>query len=282
MTIPHIYVLNLLRKQKKGLENEASILIRWFENNLFKINAGKCHVVMTTTTNDLYVQVGDANISCTTEEKLLGVTIDNKLTFDPHVKKLCGKATQKLHALMRISNYMSQEQKRLIMNAFINSQFNYSPLVWMFHNRSSNNNINKIHERALRTVYEDSESTFEQLLRKDNTVCIHHRNIQALAIEIFKIKHGISPEIMKDVLQERSQPYNLRNNANFTTYNVHTVKYGIESIRHLGPRIWNLVPNEIKNSPDLKIFKKKIKSWIPSSCPCKLCKTYIMGIGYLE
>ena len=87
---------------------------------------------------------------------------------------------------------------------------------------------------------------------------------------------------MKDILQERSIPYELRNNANFTTYNVHTVTYGIESIRHLGPRIWNLVPKEIQELQDLKLFKQKIKSWIPSGCPCKLCKTYIMGIGYLE
>ena len=114
------------------------------------------------------------------------------------------------------------------MNVFINSQFNYSPLVWMFHSRNSNNSINIMFERALRTVYNDKDSTFEKLLRKDNTVYIHHRNIQALATEILKIKQGISPELMKDILQERSLPYNLRNNANFTTYNVHTVTYGIE------------------------------------------------------
>ena len=93
------------------LENEAAILIRWFENNLFKINAGKSHVIMTTTQRNLSVQVGEANVSCTSEEILLGIIVDNKLTFDPHVKKLCCKATQKLHALMRISNYMSQGQK---------------------------------------------------------------------------------------------------------------------------------------------------------------------------
>ena len=226
-----------LETTKIVLETEAAILIRWFKNNLFKINARKSHVIMTTTQKNLSVQVGEANISCTSEETLLGIIVDNKLTFDPHVKKLCCKDTQNLHALMRISNYMSQGQKRLIMNAFINSQINYCPLVWMFHNRNSNNTINKIHERAFRTVYNDNESTFDELLRKDNNVCVHHRNIQALATEMFKIKREISPEIMIDILQERSIPYYLRNNAIFVTYNVHTVKFGIESIRHLGPKI---------------------------------------------
>ena len=271
-----------LETTKIVLENEAAILIRWFEINLFKINAGKSHVIMTTTQRNLSVQVGEANISCTSEETLLGIIVDNKVTFDPHVKKLCCKATQNLHALIRISNYMSQGRKRLIMNAFINSQFSCCPLVWMFHNRNSNNTINKIHERALRTVYNDNESTFDELLRKDNIACVHHRNIQALATEIFKIKRGISPEIMIDILQERSIPYNFRNNANFVTYNVHTVKFGIESIRHLGPKIWNIMPNEIKELTDLLQFKQKIKFWIPSSCPCKLCKSNITVLGYLE
>ena len=240
------YVCTKSLKTKIVLENEAAILIRWFENNLFKINAGKSHVIMTTTQKNLSVQVGEANISCTSEETLLGIIVDNKLTFDPHVNKLCCKATQKLHALMRISNYMSQGQKRIIMNTFINSQFNYCRLVWMFHNRNSNDTINKIHERALRTVYNDNESTFDELLCKDNTVCVHHRNIQALATEMFKTKRGISPEIMIDILQEKSILYNFRSNVNFLTYNVHTVKFGIESIRQLGPKIWNIVPNEIR------------------------------------
>ena len=61
---------------------KASVLIQWFDNNLFKVNAGKSHVRMTTTHNDIYVQIGDANISCTTEGILLGITTDNKLTFD--------------------------------------------------------------------------------------------------------------------------------------------------------------------------------------------------------
>ena len=88
--------------------------------------------------------------------------------------------------------------KLIIMKAFINSQFGYCPLAWMFHSRQLNNRINKIHERALRIVHNDFGSTFNELLLKDNSVSIHNRNIQALAIELYKIKNDISPEIMKD------------------------------------------------------------------------------------
>ena len=84
----------------------------------------------------------------------------------------------------RVSNFMNMEQRRKIMKAFIASQFGYCPVVWMFHSRMLNNRINKIDERALRIVYKDFSSTFEQLLQKDWSFTIHERNIQALAIVI--------------------------------------------------------------------------------------------------
>ena len=73
------------------------------------------------------------------------------------------------------------------MKAFIESQFAYCPLIWMFNQRSSNARINHLHERALRIVYNDNESTFEDLLKKNNSVSIHHKNIRLLGIELDKV-----------------------------------------------------------------------------------------------
>ena len=207
--------------------------------------------------------------------------IDNKLTFNPHVEKLCKKASQRLHALIRIAPFMSTIQKKMIMCAFIKSQFNYCPLVWMLHNRRMNNMINKIHEKSLRIVYNDYDLSFEHLLLKDKSVSIHHRNLQILATEIYKVKHNSSPEIMSDIFENRSLNYNLRNNLEFKTHNVHSEKYGINTISYLGPRIWSILPEILKNAPDLLAFKRQIKSWIPKNCPCKLCAIYVVGLGYL-
>ena len=94
---------------------------------------------------------------------------------------------------------MNTNQKRVIMKAFIQSQFGYCPLVWMFCNRTINARINRIHERSLRIVYNEYESTFYELLTTDNLFTIHNRNIQTLAIEIYKVINDISPVIMKDI-----------------------------------------------------------------------------------
>ena len=145
-------------------------------------------------------------------------------------------ATQKLHTLKRIAQYMSIKQKKVIMNTF-KSQFSYSQLTWMFHSRKSNNRINRIHERAQKTVYNDYTRTFENLLLIDNSVRIHHRNLHVLATEIYKIKNKIVPEIINDIQHERSITYNLRNNSGFITHNVNTMRYGVDTIHHLGPKI---------------------------------------------
>ena len=127
------------------------------------------------------------------EQKILGVTIDNKLTFKSHIKNLCKKASQKIGALSRLSNHLNDSQKRLILNSIVKSQFSYCPLVWMFCSRTSNDTISKVHERGLRVIINDHISDFETFLQNDNDVCSHHRNIQTLLIEIFKIKKGFAP-----------------------------------------------------------------------------------------
>ena len=192
-------------------------------------------------------------------EKLLGVTFDNKLCFDIHVTKLCIKAEQKLHALARISNLISLEKRKLFMNSFIPSQFRYCPLIWVCHSGKLNNCLNKIHERALRIVYKDYDLCFEELLIKSGSVKIHHRNLQILVTEIYKVINNLSPILMKDVFRVRNIKYDLRSRVNFTPHNVRCVHCGTETFSFLSPRIWAQAPNEIKTSNSLNIFKHKIK-----------------------
>lgn len=213
--------------------------------------------------------------------KLLGVTLDSKLTFTKHVSDLIKKGNQKLHALARISKYLSAEKLRLVVRTFIESQFNYCSLIWMFHNRSLNAKINKLHERALRIVYKDDNSTFEELLEKDKSVTIHDRNLRRLAVEMYKIKHQLSPSPLLDCFKERSIAYDLRNERCWELPQVRTVQYGKESLRYRGILTWDLLPADIKNSKSLEVFKMKIKTWKPQGCTCRLCIDYIINLGYI-
>ena len=168
------------------------------------------------------------------------------------------------------------------MKTFVFSQFNYCPLVWMCHSRKLNNKINRLQERALRIVYNDKSSTFYQLLEKDKSVTIHTRNLQYLATEIFKVKIGISPIIMTEIFKFcDNTTHNLRSGQVLERRHNRTTNFGVESISTLGAKIWALVPENLRQSTSLNIFKRGIKKWNPSNCPCRLCKIYVQNMGFI-
>ena len=105
-----------------------------------KANADKCHLLVT---RDTYVttKIGEFDVKNSRKEKLLGVKIDSKLSFENHISSLCEKASQKLHALARFVNCIDLAKRTSLMKAFIISQFNNCPLIWMFHSRQLNNRI---------------------------------------------------------------------------------------------------------------------------------------------
>ena len=120
------------------------------------MNEDKCHLILLGASKErVHIHLGEAQIEENDEEKLLGITLDKKLSFKKHVQTLCKKASQKLHALARISIFMEPEKLKLLMKTFVMSKFSYCSLIWMFHDGNLNNKINRIYERALRIVVQN-------------------------------------------------------------------------------------------------------------------------------
>ena len=189
-----IYVCgNNLKHIVSSLETDAQklssgfliILWSWILTNII-------FLIFEDKNTEVSVQIGATLITESVEEQLLGITLDKHLDFKSHVNSLCKKASQKLHALARISSYVDVEKLRIMINAFVVSQFSYCSLAWMFHDTSIIKKINKIHERALRISCKNNCSNFEELLLKANTVSIHHKNLQLLATEIFKTQKNLN------------------------------------------------------------------------------------------
>ena len=243
-----------LDKVVNKLEAYINNLFKWFHESLMKVNADKCHLLVTTN-SAVSANIEEFVINNSNEENLLGIKIDAKLSFENYVPSLCKKTSQKLHALSRIVNYMELRKHKCLMKAFVTSQFNYCLLIWLFHSRELNNRINRIHERALRLVYQDNSLSLAELLEKYNSVTIHQRNLQVLATSIFKLKNGLFPEIMKEVFEIQNSAYNFCSEAtHFKRENVKMTHYGIQSVKYLGPKIWDMVLNNIKNCSSLNKF----------------------------
>ena len=264
----------------EDLQNSSAILFKWLKDNYMKINTDKSHLIMSRN-KSIVAKIDEFDIQSENQQELLGIVIDSNLTFEDHVSKICKKASQKLNALARVSSYMDIHKKKLLMKSFITSQFGYCPLIWMFHSRTLNKRINSIHERSLRITYSDKVSTFQELLEKDNSVSIHQRNLQILATEMFKVYKNISPELLNDIFEPKESCYRLRANSFFKTRKVTSVHHGTESLSFLGPKVWDLVPLDIKQSENIDIFKSKIKRLSFPECPCRLCKIFIPQLGFI-
>ena len=134
------------------IETSPQVLFNWFSDNFMKANSGKSHLLMSGT-EATHANVDGSMIKSSQKEILLGINLDSELKFEDHVNFMCKKASQKLYALARIAPFMDLKQRRNIVKAFVESQFRYCPLIWMFHRRGLNNKINHIHERALRIIF---------------------------------------------------------------------------------------------------------------------------------
>ena len=132
-------------------------------------------------------------------------------------------------------------------------------------------------------MYKSDNLTFQQLLEKDKSFTIHERNLQKLAVEMYKVKNKISPIPVQELFKSRGDTaHNMRKIREWEVPRVRTVNNGTESIRYRGPETWELLPNEIKTSSSLAEFKRKIKDWKPRGCTCRLCKVFLFDLGYLS
>ena len=267
---------------KSTLVSEFKIVTEWFYENCMVLNPQKCHYMILGLKEDDYINIEGIDIKNSDEETLLGIKIDKRLNFNSHTKDICRRAAQKLNALCRISYFMTNNQRTLLINTLVKSQFNYCPLVWMFSSRKSNNRINRIHERSLRIITGNQGSSYDELLSMTNESTIHQNNLQQLAVQIFKFLHHLSPQIMENLFNVRENRHNIRNFIPFHVSNKKTIMYGIDTVSHISSKIWELIPDKIKAAPNLQTFKEKIKTWYCQKCPCTLCKTYIPQLGYIN
>ena len=221
---------------------------------------------------NLSIHIADTEIFAKKEVELLGVTIDYKLSFSSHVKRICTSASNKLCAILRLRKSLSITQAKLLVNAHVLSYFFYCPLILMFFGKTNMFRINKIHKRALRTIYNNFDLELDDLLILDGSCTIHQKHLQLLMIEVYKSINHYSPELLWDLFCRKQQPYNLRNQLLMQLPTAKSIKYGTNSIIFIGSILWNLLPNCYKVSPNLSIFKRNIKSWYCYNCTCRYCR----------
>ena len=231
----------------------------------------------------LHIEIDGFTVQNSHCEKLLAVHFDDQLRFDFHIEKLCKNANRKLHALARVTPYMDLFKKRILVNAFFDSQFNYCPLIWMCHSRKLYHKINRVNEKCIRIIYNDKTSSYKELLSKDGSFSMHYKNLQKLVIEIYKVAYGLCPEIMNKVFQFQIRDHhNLTNNSTFRIPSFNAIFKRKECVFLSWPKLWSQVPDKIKSLESPRSFEKAIKKWVQQMCQCIFCRIFLDGVGFIS
>ena len=134
------------------LEDDISGAFDWFRDNRMVANPKKFQVMFLGLKQhqEFFLDLENESINVTRSVKPLGISVDDELKFDKHVKTLCQKVSRKVSAFSRVTPYIDERKGKILYNTFIMSNFNYCPLVWMFCGKTQNKEIDRVHKRALR------------------------------------------------------------------------------------------------------------------------------------
>ena len=259
------------------LEGDSDKAITWFTNNHMIANPDKFKAIIIykdrRDTSGIKLNINNSEIFSEKQVTLLGIDIDNKLSFEDYISIICKKASNILNALKRESKFIvGQKNRAIVAYTYILSYFNYCPLVWHFCGSASTHKIEKLHERVLRWVHDDYSSTYADILSKSNSSTLYLKRVRIIAQETFKAINNLSPLYIKELIRFRNSRYPTRNtNPDIYRPRVDQVKFGERSFYYEAPVLWNSLPNEIRTVDSFPVFKKLMKTWNGPSCRCLRC-----------
>ena len=216
------------------LENESNTAVDWLSLNEMIVNPKRFQLLISAKSNTKRfigtpINIKGKTIYSTDSIKFLGINIDNELKFNEHIGSLCKKAGQQLNSLCRLNKYLTFESKKVLVNSFIFSNFNYCPLVWHITSSISEKQIEKIHERSLRFLYEDFNSSYDQLLERSGKTTMLISRLKTLCIEIYKSINRINPTYMQNILVKSRNRISPRHPNNLQIPQVNQISFGKKS-----------------------------------------------------
>ena len=265
------------------LTNGGHTISKWYKDNFLKGNYDKYNVMLLGNKNNknedsssINIKIDERIIKSSSGLKLLGVTLDDELSFSAHISDICKKASKKVGVLVRLRNMIPREAKLQLYKSAILPNLTYCHLVWHFCKASDARKLERVQERALRAVYNGKNATYEELLKMGRLSSLENRRLQDILILMYKVKHSLVPEHVWKIFFQQDKHYNLRSNFPVPRYN--TVKYGRHSIRYLGPQLWGKISQELHSTTSLQAFRREVRALdvlglLDGTCCCCACSS---------
>ena len=207
-----------------SLKNLGEQTLSWYSKNFLLANPEKFQSMninprkLDKEKSDITLDIHDLNIVKAKQIKLLGVTIDDDLNFTEHIREICTKASKKVGVLNRLRNLIPCRAKLLLYKCFIMPHLTYCHLVWHFCKNSDCRKLERLQERALRTIYRSHSESYEELLGRAKLPTLYNRRLQDTAVLMYKVKCGLTPTCISDLFA--------RKNSDFELTRFNTIRYG--------------------------------------------------------
>ena len=259
------------------LEDTAKICLNWFSVNMMKANPEKFQLIVLDRNcqdqNQLSLKINEIAIPQVTCVKLLGIQIDCKLEFTEHVNALCKKAGRNLKILLRMSKRIRNIQDRYcLMESFLLSCFSYCQIVWHFCNRVLSHKMEKLYERGIRFAENDYVTEYDDLLQKTEKSTFIVNRLRNIAMFVFNCMQNATPEYLRDLYRTKDQTYSMRDRKILDVTRFNTIKYGKNSLKYTGTKMWNSLPQKIKCHTESDLFKRELFAmWVCKERQCQKC-----------
>ena len=182
-------------KTQQTMASSKNILLSWHNIETFNIN------------------IGDHIISRHNTLKILGISLDEKMNFNGHIKSICQTSSRQINSLRCISKFLNQQCREKVYKSFINANCGYCPLVWMLCGKCNLRKIEKLQERALGILYQDSRLDYGSLLGKSGQLSLSINMIRVLSIEIYKCVKGPNPDYLNEMFSLSNFHYDFRDQS---------------------------------------------------------------------
>ena len=262
------------REVIESLEVETQKAIAWFKSNHQNANAEKFDAILIEKsgrdTSNTPLKINGKTIYTSKDVSLLGITIDNKLSFKTHIGILCRDAANKLNGIKRLKSYLDITTKRQLAKTFCLCYFNYCPVIWHFCGTGDIHKIERLHERVIRFIYNDYTSNYLELLSSNDEPTMFLKRVREIAQEVYKTLNGMNPKYTELLLHQRT--FISRRPLDLYVPRVNQETFGYRSYTFEAPSIWNSLPLNIRKVAHYPLFKKLLKMWTGPSCRCIHCK----------
>ena len=269
-----------ISRSKKEIERKLQLaikdLVKWCKQNGMIINTEKTKVMLVTTRqrrsridDNLNLSLNDIQLLTVSNEKVLGVQVDNNLTWGEHIRKITKKMSTNIWLLSKVKNYLSTEYRVMYYKSYIQPHLDYSNIVWSSMSKTNLMQIERLQKRACRIILDYNCDNVYQSMNDLKIMTISERIFFRKAKFMFKVSKGITPEYINVMFTKRQDNRNANDSLvlrSVTSDNFVLPKPNTElfkgSLAYSGPVIWNCIDNAVKSAPSTESFHNRCIKWL--------------------